>query len=360
MTEPPQLPELWQRRRDLAGQVLGKRRLYLDIKFWSYLCDVILEEDADPDRTRMTSAIRAGVADGWLVCPIEFHTFVELIKQSLASKRALTAELIDELSGGITVITQSERVFIEVLRFLQSASSGPPFPSAPINEVWTKVAYLIGHGSLHSTRLQPDQVATLNRAFAERLWSMPLTEILALLGNNLQTNEWQAATATSLNTAKAAARDRVASFRELYRDEFRGMLDAFATSIGDTMAYLFERAGGDNESVTETQRDVTAQSLIALIAAVQERHDLSRQLPTVHIMATLFSSVQWDRHRKYKANDFADFGHATAALAYCDAFATERSLGTLIRQTRLDTFHDCGVLFSPVALVDWLVNNRAA
>src|SRR6185437_1389866 len=169
MTEQREPPELWQLRRELAAVVLGKRRLYLDTKFWCFLCDVALGEDTEPRRVDMTSAVRASVAEGWLLCPIEFHTFIELIRQRLPEKRARTAGLIDELSRGVTIIMPPERVFIEVLRFLQAAMSGRPFPSAPKDEVWTKVAYLAGHGSLISKTPAANQLEELNRFFAERL-----------------------------------------------------------------------------------------------------------------------------------------------------------------------------------------------
>jgi hypothetical protein len=361
MTESRPLPELWRRRRELAAEVLGKHRLYLDIKFWSHLCDVTLGDNTEPSLLAMTSALRNGVAEGWLLCPIEFYTFIELIKQRVPDKRARTAALIDELSRGVTIIIPPERVFIEVLRFLQGAMSGPPFPSAPLDEIWTKAAYLIGHGSLASKTLPPDQLETLNRQFAEKLWSMSLTQVLSILGHGiLSSGGWQPATAAKLNAEKGSARDRAKSFRDLYRDEFRGTLDVFASSIADTVVYLFERSGGDGETITDDQHEKSAQYLIALVSAALEKHDLSQPLPTAHVMATLFANVQWDRSRKYKDNDFADFGHAAAALAYCNAFATERSLRSLIKQAKLDTLYNCQVLFNSTDVIDWVAHSRPA
>lgn len=359
MPDPNELPELWQRRRELGATVLRKRRLYLDIKFWSFLCDVALGESTDPDHAKMAESLRGAAAEGWLVCPIEFHTFVELIKQRLPAKRTLTAELIDELSLGVTVIMPPERVFIEALRFLQAAPAGPPFPLSPIDEVWTKTAYFVGHGSLTSKNLPPDELERLNLLFTEKLWGMSLSEILALLGDKLPTaNDWQAKVAAKLNDEKGPARDRVKSLSQLYRDEFRGTLDVFAPSIGDTMVYLFGRAGGDTDAVADEKRDDAARHLISLISAALEKHNLAHQLPTTHIMATLFAAMQWDRGRKYKENDFADFGHAAAALAYCDCFATERSLAAMIRQAKLDSLYDCAVLVQPVEVTEWVNRTR--
>jgi len=188
---------------------------------------------------------------------------------------------------------------------------------------------------------------------------MPLTEILDMLGEKgLRTVGWQPAPAAKLNAEKRLARDRVNSFRQLYRDEFRGVLDVFASSIGDTIVYFSEISGRDIKTVTDAQRDAYALVLIALISAALEKYDLSQQLPTVHVMATLFAYVQWDRNRKYKDNDFADFGHAAAALAFCNGFATERSLGALVTQAGLDTLYGCQILLRPADITQWVERSR--
>ena len=47
--------------------------------------------------------------------------------------------------------------------------------------------------------------------------------------------------------------------------------------------------------------------------------------------------------------------HAAAALVYCDAFFTERSLATMItqRHVALDLFYDCFVTDDPDQAVSW-------
>ena len=124
------------------------------------------------------------------------------------------------------------------------------------------------------------------------------------------------------------------------------------------MVCFFEKSGRDIKTVADAQRDEYARVRIALISAALEKYDLSQQLPTVHVMATLFANVQWDRNRKYKDNDFADFGHATAALAYCDGFATERSLGALVKQAELDTLYGCEILLRPADITQWVKRSR--
>jgi len=346
------------RRRVLGANVLGKSRLYLDIRYWCDFCDVALGENATARSAELLDRLRGAVRAGTVVCPIELHTFTELLKQRLPEKLRQTAELIDELSAGVTIVAPPERAFLEALRFLQAAPDGPPFPPAPSDEMWTKIAYLVGHGSFSSQFVPPEELERLNRLFEERLWSLGLVEALELLGPSPSlTFDWTETTVSKLNADKVQARADVRSYRALYLNEIWGVLDAFAPYIGDTAHYLFERSGGDPNTITESQTTEAQRTLVRLIHAAFEKHDLARQMPTIHIMASLFSGVQWDAGRKYRANDLADFGHAAAAIAYCNAFATERSLGSLIRQAKLDQQYGTEVLTSVDQLLGWLAGH---
>jgi hypothetical protein len=79
-------------------------------------------------------------------------------------------------------------------------------------------------------------------------------------------------------------------------------------------------------------------------------------LPTMNVLATIHAAVRWNRRQRLKANDFLDFQHATAALGYCEAFLTERSLASLITasHTRLDQMYECKVMSSVEAAVEYL------
>lgn len=57
---------------------------------------------------------------------------------------------------------------------------------------------------------------------------------------------------------------------------------------------------------------------------------LGTQLPSVVIKSGLYAAIRWNRERQYKGNDLHDFGHASAALFYCDYFATDKGLHHLI------------------------------
>ena len=71
-------------------------------------------------------------------------------------------------------------------------------------------------------------------------------------------------------------------------------------------------------------------------------------LRTINILASLHASLRWNKGRRYRGNDLFDFHHAAAALAYCDAFFTERSLCAMLteRHLALDKLYGCHVAAS--------------
>lgn len=347
--------KLLEFRQQLAHELDSRHKLYLDLAYWNHLCDIFLARIESYELQRIFSLLESLVRDGVLVCPIELNTFAELNKQRLPDKIKATAAVIDRFSLGVVLVPPHERAFIEILRLLEAAPSGPPFPSAPKDEVWTKVAFLFGHGELVSDRLSPEMLAELNALLLRELWDMGFTQFLDQLDGTAPVSfEWAKTAADKANVGKADARVKFPSYRALYLSESQGILDLYASVISDVCLDLFDRAGGDISSVTQEQKDRAVQQTQNLLVSLLEKYDLARQLPSVHVQATLFASVQWDVGRRYKPNDFQDFGHAAAALGYCDGFATERSLAALLRQSKLTQHYDTTVLSTPAELLAWL------
>ena len=106
------------RRVELSGDVLKRERIYLDLKFWLLLRDVVLGRRDDPDLVRLLELLRRSVRDRSRICPISDVAFLELLKQQDGHTRSATAELIDELSEGVTLAHQEQRMANEVARFL--------------------------------------------------------------------------------------------------------------------------------------------------------------------------------------------------------------------------------------------------
>lgn len=355
-------PTLLELRSTLADSLRTKRRLYLDLMYWNHLCDAELGVARSPEHAELLSDLRKLVREQAVICPIEFTIFAELYKQRLPEKRAATARLIDELSGGVTLVSPIDRCMIEALRVIEGLASEAKIAPAkpPFAEVWTKVAFLVGHGRVRAKGLSAEQEEHIDGLFRHHLWDVSFEELFGHLGDDAPVSfAWADETAERLNREKVAARSSFPSVRAIYLAEVRGALDVYGEQLGDIMPTMFRWAGGDVSSVTAEHRAASQRVIINAICALAERDGIAACLPFVHIQATLYSRVQWDEKRKYKANDIQDFAHASAALAYCDAFATERSLTSLISQSKLDAEYGAAVFSNVGDLRQWLTTSRA-
>ena len=354
--------ELWERRRELGIRVAKQHRLSLDLRFWNDLCDAELGIPADPCVAALLAKLRRLVAIGELVCPVEFHLVEELYKQRSSQKRLATIALIDELSSCTVLVSAPDRVFLEVLRFIQGAVAGAPPTSPPLNEVWTRPLFAAGH-SLPELEappgLPPIVVEQLREELEAEWWEFGFAELFARTGDPPLGGAGKAKTAELLNSAKGDPTTEFKSFEATYWSEVRGTLDAYQPQLEDVGRYLFQRFGGDLNTITADELQQSFVRLRAVLYNAARRVGLKGAVPSLHIGATLYSHIQWDRRRVYKPNDVFDFDHAEAALPYFDAFATDGSLAALLRRSGLEAEYGCVVASSHDELLAWLERYEA-
>ena len=79
-------------------------------------------------------------------------------------------------------------------------------------------------------------------------------------------------------------------------------------------------------------------------------------LRTLHIETSIYAALRWNKGQKFKANDFFDIQHAGAAVGYCDAFFTERSLANVLTRSDLglDILYGCTVVSNPEAALKYI------
>jgi hypothetical protein len=79
-------------------------------------------------------------------------------------------------------------------------------------------------------------------------------------------------------------------------------------------------------------------------------------LRTLHINTCLHAAMRWNKGQKFKANDFFDYQHAAAAVGYCDAFFTERTLCSVLTRGdfALDKLYACTVVSTPEAALRYV------
>lgn|ERR1051325_1241417 len=103
------------------------------------------------------------------------------------------------------------------------------------------------------------------------------------------------------------------------------------STLEKIFSHLYETKIGVVPS-KETRQDLGqfAPGLISIMVEALRTGNIGRQLPSLVIRSGLHAGVRRNRGRQFTGNDLHDFGHATAALAYCDYFATDRSLCHLV------------------------------
>lgn len=339
------LGEHVQRRQHELGDALQSRRaIYLDQKFWIILRDVAAGERSAPDEIALLELLKEEVASGAAFCPISESTFVELFKQEDAATRAATAQLIDELSLGVSLIAYDERIVLELEHFIYA--KGGKQDLIPIHRtVWSKLSYVLGQ--IHPTETGFDRVMeqALQKAFFDHMWTISLSEMAQVMADPMPPDMAFDRLAGQLNMGNVEHAHELKSFQKTYAIELRGTLNLIAPIAACIVSDMAERAVG--RSMPREGRewnDLVRQWEVFLFEAFKN-DEVKNALRTLHIGTCLHAAFRWDKAQRFEANDFYDFHHAAAALGYCDVFLTEHDLRAIVtaRHIALDVRYGCGV-----------------
>jgi hypothetical protein len=341
---------------ELAKSLESRKALYLDIKFWIILRDVELGLQKDALEKELLAELREKVLHGAVFCPISDTTFGEMLKNADLSRRIAVAALMDELSLGVTIIPYNVRVGTELAHFLHSART--PEDVHPLKHlVWSKLSYVMGFVHPNGTPFKPADELVMQKMLFEHMWTLSMKEIIRLIGDEpLPGLDSFAQLATRLNDLNSQHAQELRSFEQTYKDEVHGVLDVFMDIAINIVSQMVRTEHGVGHELKSKQRAEEGRQLHNLLFAALGRAETKLALPTLHIIATIHAAIRWNRQQRLKANDFLDFQHATAALGYCDAFFTERSLASLVAAPHvgLDKTYGCAVVPSPERALDYL------
>jgi len=321
---------LRDRELALADEVLAKKRVYLDTKYWIYCRDALTGSDAKPAKREVLEILRRRASDGDLICPLDEVILSEIFNHGDRERRTAMALVLEELSRGVCLKPFFTKLEAELSHFLTGALA-PSMPLIPLERlVWTRVAFAFGAFAATNPRFTEAENVLINEAFDDHLWSMTTPAVFEYWNKSNQLVEsirWDHSTlASRLNVENAAHANEASSWTEVYETEVRGTIDALREQIWEVYLGIQYRLP---EVVPAPPIDVSNEhygTLASALAAAFLRGKLWRRLPTIHIHATLHARVRWDKQRRLKANDFGDFRHASAALAHCQLFLTESSL----------------------------------
>jgi hypothetical protein len=294
---------------------------------------------------------------GTVFCPISESVFMELMKQEDSQSRLRTAQLIDDLSFGISLIPYDMRAATELAHFIHSRGYEASALHPLRHLIWSKLSYVLGTVHPSSKLFDPETGLAIQKAFFDEMWSMSLVDVVKTIGTATPPdNSALINLAARLNTGNAQHTDEVRSFIQAYAAESRGAVSVFGDTVMNIVSDIAAKhknpfpSRGSNEW-NEQQRRWRNLLFLAL-----QGEEARQELPSIHIMTCLHAVFRWDKSRRFQANDFYDFFHASAALAFCQAFFTERSLRSVITANHLglDKLYGCRVVADVSEAIDYL------
>jgi predicted nucleic acid-binding protein len=345
-----------------AGVVVNaSTKIYLDTNFWIWLRNAQSEGDESPS-ARLLAALIAGADRGLLICPLSESAFIELFKQEDPASRLATAVLMNRLSRGYALLEPHMRMANEVSNFFHRKAGKSVYD---YNELaWCRVSFVLGliHPSPEAP-IPPDVLLAIQKGVFDEMWGKGLVDIVDGAGSGeMPPIPDFTETVEKMNEGNAAHAHQIKSFQQALKAELDGVAEEFAFAVLETFERL-ERERGDwpADQRFETNPTATRVATKALRHALEKDADRDR-MPSLHIEASLHASVRWDKKRKLEPNDLFDFRHASAALAYCDLFFTEKPLRTMIEQKHiaLDRRFKCMVRSTPADALALLIERGLA
>ncbi|WP_373032926.1 hypothetical protein [Sulfurovum sp.] len=335
----------------LSENTQGKYAIYLDIKYWISLCEASLARSkCDTDYKLLNLATELN-EKGIAFFPISETTYAELMKQEDHETREKTSILIDKLSDGIALVPYEIRIKTEIAHAIHYAIE--PESIYPLKKlVWTKVSNVLGYTCPTNTIFDEENELLIQKVSFDYLWELSLTDITSGdRENDISQETTFEALSNYLNENNEKYSSELRSYEQTYLNEIAGVIDLFSDTAREVINKMAERRG-----ITVEQDPDAGMYIINIFREAYRKGTINKDAPTLDVFAHCHTAVRWNKRRKIKPNDIFDFYHAAAALGYCDAFFTERSLCNLLteKKTSLDKVHKCKVLYKESDAVTYM------
>lgn len=342
------------RHIELGRSVLQKLRVYLDKRYWILLRDAAFRRPSAGAAHSLLASLRRGVGFGKIVCPISESLFVELLKQEDLATRRATAELIDELSDGVTLLIHPQRVATEIAHFFHSQAKLDVYPLETL--VWSRLSYLFGVQHPTNETYEPAEMRVIQKAFFDHMWKCSLVEIVDRIADSPIPLFDCRDLAKRLNDGSAAHENEIKQFPQAYAAEIRGNLSLFTSVAREILERISIGESEVNISGTAIEHKQHELELLQFLCGAIKSKPVAVALRTLHIGALCHAAVRWDKKRKLVGNDLLDFHHAEAAVGYCDVFLTEAALRTMLQQRhmKLAEYFPCHVISSLEEAAEYL------
>lgn len=342
------------RSQELSRSLHSKTAVYLDLCFWVRVREVAEGIRTDTSSRKLVHHLMRLTRSGQIFCPISDCTFFELVQIGQPERRTATVRMIEALSCGVTLLPEPDRIESEIEDLV--FGSVTPKLQRRTPQVWTRLAYVLGNTHVAHTPF-PDHVElAIQKAFFDHLWEIPFSEFLKVGDlDELNKKSIMAEIAKRSNVGNRAHATQMKSFESVLSDEMGGMAEVAEPFLLKVICAAYQSYTGRLDTPERLQN----QAGLNLIRACLLGSHFHR-LPTLHIHGSLHALIRWDhRDKLLTSNDVFDIRHASAALAYCDAFLTDSELARSIkhRRIKLDHRHGCFVTSSVDEALDFLMSS---
>jgi hypothetical protein len=308
-----------EQRLKLGKQVATKIRIYLDTNYWVYLCEVRLGRPRSPLHVELDSILHSLVDAGRVICPISYPLFEELVRQNDASTRMATAQVMDELSQSVSLQNPFVLLKTELMAFIRRYTPDFPWVAPLIESVWTKASYFCGEPVPTNTTFPPDVVLAIKKSFDDAMMNSTLVDMLNMLAKSDRPIPRRDPDVDKLNEQIAAFAHEGEKFQDFYKSEVVGALDGYDREIREVLASMFEDMTGQSVASQNIDPDDLAKDIgkmKSLLHYAITKGKLEKDLPGIHIRASLHAAVRTDKKRRFKPNDLNDIMHASVAVPY--------------------------------------------
>ncbi len=333
--------------KKLAAKLTPMIRVYLDTNHWIGMRDVILGRPTKSDYALLLDRLRTMRSAGRVICPLSFPLFSELQKQKDDQTRRLTAQLMDELSGGVCLQPPNQIECVEIKRQILRQVLGPNSPDL-FEWIWTKAVYACGEAIPipESGAWSDADVACIQKSLLDILWEQP---VLALA----EFQDWPSDDAFR-SLAEALAMDAI---------DYRARGVPFERVLQEMKAIfampLLKK--GFPEMAEEVKEQFPEECLAYAAKGGANQTPDPTVLASVQVKAGVMASwIAANRKVKFVSNDIYDALHASVAIPYVHAACFDADLAQRLKTKPLsfDTVYGVKIASDPGDLEKWLAETR--
>lgn len=304
-------------------RVKGRRLIYLDNNVW-----IDLAEAKTADAIEALRLARVARQSGRAAFPVSYPAVTELLRQPVTATSRLQAELMDELSEGLTIRAERHVVDLEVLRAYEYLMQGEWRDRH--EQMFTTVVSYLADGSIEfpdgwSEHDAHELVELFRQAAPGVRWMqeyLPLEKLRTRYADGDRRYLDKIATQNA-DLADFQNPDGSLNAAKLRREEHTYVLKTY---IIKRLPRLVGLAAMGLAIRKFEEREKTGKSCLSKVIEV---------MPSTNLSCELHVQKRMDRDRRVREQDWHDHEHAVLGVPFCDVFITsDGELVDLLRRSR--------------------------